>query len=139
MPNDLRDTLTTDLQLCLGEEFQMRDTHSAGEGGGFTFPALHFSWWNRHGMWVSCFIAYTFHGTNVGGQGNRVPTDLHLLLAGKEDGTRTNYHQMLPYTSQDMKKHFKVYQNLQVVFQKVFEFMAMQVCFHVFRTVASDL
>ena len=60
-------------------------------------------------------------------QGHDVPVDAHPILIEKDDNTRTNYGQMLPYPSQDTGKYKDIYNNLQSVFQKLFEWMAEQV------------
>ncbi|KAH9905523.1 uncharacterized protein B0H18DRAFT_824077, partial [Fomitopsis serialis] len=85
------------------------ETDSAAAGTEFQFQAVHFSWYNRHAT-----------------RGDDVPQDVHPMLLGKKD-LRTNYSQMLPYTSKDMLEHADTYHNLQVVFDNVFTWVAEQV------------
>ena len=46
----------------------------------------------------------------------------------KEDGSRINRTQFLPYMSKDAHKYQDIYGSIQAVFQEVFEWMAEQVC-----------
>ena len=46
----------------------------------------------------------------------------------KEDGSRINRTQILPYMSKDAHKYQDIYGSIQAVFQEVFEWMAEQVC-----------
>ncbi|EGO30874.1 hypothetical protein SERLADRAFT_404855 [Serpula lacrymans var. lacrymans S7.9] len=48
MPESIRTTLLPNFQSCLGSTTSLHHVDSAVEGKGFTFEALHFSWYNRH-------------------------------------------------------------------------------------------
>ena len=60
-------------------------------------------------------------------QGYEFPPNAHPVRTQKEDQSRTNYTQLLPYTSKDMRDYDSVYQDLQTLFHDVFEWMAEQV------------
>ncbi|EGO30306.1 hypothetical protein SERLADRAFT_404538 [Serpula lacrymans var. lacrymans S7.9] len=48
MPESIRTTLLPYFQSCLGSTTSLHHVDSAVKGEGFTFQALHFSWYNRH-------------------------------------------------------------------------------------------
>ncbi|KAH9906098.1 uncharacterized protein B0H18DRAFT_832186, partial [Fomitopsis serialis] len=84
MPQEIREMLISNLVACFEDQGEnLRETCSSSEGRDFSFPALHFAWYNRHGT-----------------RGHDVPVDAHPILIEKDDNTRTNYGQMLPYPSQ---------------------------------------
>lgn len=60
-------------------------------------------------------------------QGHDVPVDAHPMLIEREDTSRTNYSQMLPYESREKTKHMKLYNNLNRIFARVFEWISVQV------------
>ncbi|KAH9916695.1 uncharacterized protein B0H18DRAFT_826957, partial [Fomitopsis serialis] len=84
--------------------------NSEAMGEEYCFPALHFAWYNRHGM-----------------RGHEAPPDVHPYVVGKADNTRMNYGQLLPYTSSDMRKYQDIYVNLRSVFAHVFEYIGDQI------------
>ena len=134
MPQEIREMLISNLVACFEDQGEnLREMCSSSEGRDFSFPALHFAWYNRHGTRVNASIQVS----NVRmiplaedrlSQGHDVPVDAHPILIEKDDNTRTNYGQMLPYPSQDTGKYKDIYNNLQSVFQNLFEWMAEQVC-----------
>ena len=130
MPDSLRSTLAVNLESCFPGPYPiLRDMNSAKEGGGFVFPALHFSWWNRYGMRVCVVDVKRFSSLIIPFlQGHEVPKNVHPMHIEKEDGSRVNRAQLLPYISQDACKHQDIYHSLQSVFQKLFEWVAEQVC-----------
>ncbi|EGO02487.1 hypothetical protein SERLA73DRAFT_69992 [Serpula lacrymans var. lacrymans S7.3] len=67
------------------------------------FEALHFSWYNRH-----CT------------RGDDAPTEILPLMLEREDGRCTNYSQMIPYLSKEIKDHSTIYQTIKVVFADLF-------------------
>ncbi|EGO04270.1 hypothetical protein SERLA73DRAFT_148853 [Serpula lacrymans var. lacrymans S7.3] len=81
-------------------------TYSAVEGEGFTFEALHFSWYNRH-----CTKA------------NDAPNDIPPLMMKRKYASRTNYLQLVPYTSKEIQDHTDIYQRLKTVFADLFEWI----------------
>ena len=129
MPSHLRRMLSIDLISCFhAESWNLQETDSAAAGTEFQFQAVHFSWYNRHATRVSLSVSAVisnFHAVLIF-QGDDVPQDVHPMLLGKKD-LRTNYSQMLPYTSKDMLEHADTYHNLQVVFDNVFTWVAEQV------------
>ena len=62
-------------------------------------------------------------------KGYDVPSNAHPMMMGKEDGSRTNYSQLLPYTSKDVRDYDGVYQDLHTAFRDVFEWIAEQVSY----------
>ncbi|EGN97242.1 hypothetical protein SERLA73DRAFT_74955 [Serpula lacrymans var. lacrymans S7.3] len=70
------------------------------------FEALHFSWYNRH-----CTI------------GDDAPTEISPLMLEREDGRRTNYSQMIPYLSKEIKDHSTIYRTIKVVFADLFHWI----------------
>ncbi|KAH9912426.1 uncharacterized protein B0H18DRAFT_818828, partial [Fomitopsis serialis] len=108
MPNHMQQMLIAYLVAAFeAQSANLQETDSASEGQEYCFPALHFSWYNRHGT-----------------RGHEIPTSSHPILSEKDDHSRTNYTQMLPYPSRDMSKFEEIYQNLEEIFQGVFEWMA---------------
>ncbi|EGO04858.1 hypothetical protein SERLA73DRAFT_149206 [Serpula lacrymans var. lacrymans S7.3] len=79
---------------------------SAVEGEGFTFEALHFSWYNRH-----CT------------KGNDAPNDIPPLMMKRKYASRTNYLQLIPYTSKEIQDHADIDQRLKTVFADLFEWI----------------
>ncbi|KAH9829346.1 uncharacterized protein C8Q71DRAFT_678985, partial [Rhodofomes roseus] len=111
MPEDMRRMLTVHLKACFEDEPEnLEETDSSSQGERYSFPALHFSWYNRHGT-----------------RGHDVPVDAHPMLIEREDTSRTNYSQMLPYESREKTKHMKLYNNLNRIFARVFEWIAGQI------------
>ena len=62
-------------------------------------------------------------------KGYDVPPNAHPTMIGKEDGSRTNYSQLLPYTSKDVRDYDGIYRDLEAVFEDVFEWIAEQVSY----------
>lgn len=61
MPDSLRATLKANLLACLDQQrLSLEDMSSDATGEEYCFPALHFSWYNRHGMRVSA-VRSQFH------------------------------------------------------------------------------
>ncbi|KAH9910233.1 uncharacterized protein B0H18DRAFT_838686, partial [Fomitopsis serialis] len=83
---------------------------SCSQGPQYSFEALHFAWYNRHGT-----------------RGYQVCSESHPHLIRKADRSRTNYSQMLPYPSADMHKHERVYHNLEHIFAEVFGWIREQI------------
>ncbi|KAH9910546.1 uncharacterized protein B0H18DRAFT_839669, partial [Fomitopsis serialis] len=110
MPESMRQTLASKMVACFeAQSANLEETDTASEGRSYRFPALHFSWYNRHGT-----------------RGHDIPPNVHPMLLEKEDHSRTNYTQMLPYPSRDMKKYEEIYHNLEEILGEVFEYMAEQ-------------
>ena len=88
---------------------------------------------------VSVFCLLCIAGSNVDDADNSdvaVVTAVAVLVVvvagveeGKEDGSRTNYSQLLPYTSKDVRDYDGVYQDLHTAFRDVFEWIAEQVSY----------
>ncbi|KAH9916068.1 uncharacterized protein B0H18DRAFT_854224, partial [Fomitopsis serialis] len=105
MPNNMRDNPTDRLTACFPFN-PLKTIHTAASGRDITFEALHFSWYNRHTT-----------------QGSTAPTDVPPFMLARPNGHRTNYTQMLPYTSKDMAQHEDIYQSLRNVLGDVFEWL----------------
>ncbi|KAH9919276.1 uncharacterized protein B0H18DRAFT_882126 [Fomitopsis serialis] len=111
MPDEMRRTLATDLMVCFENQPEnLKDTCSALKGSEYSFPAIHLSWYNRHGT-----------------RGYDVPVQNHPMLIEKDDNSRTNYGQMLPYPSHAMRKHGEIYENMRHIFEHVFVWVAEQI------------
>ncbi|EPS92782.1 hypothetical protein FOMPIDRAFT_24283, partial [Fomitopsis schrenkii] len=71
-----------------------------------SFQVLHFSWYNRHAT-----------------KGTAVPSNVHPLMIGKEDGSRMNYTQLTPYQARDFRQHEDVYAAIERSFTGLFEWV----------------
>ncbi|EGO30218.1 hypothetical protein SERLADRAFT_404493 [Serpula lacrymans var. lacrymans S7.9] len=98
MPESIHTTLLPNFQSCLGSTTSLHHVDSAVEGEGFTFEALHFSWYNRH-----CTKA------------NDAPNDIPPLMMRRKYALRTNYLQLVPYTSKEIQDHTDIYQRLKTI------------------------
>ncbi|EGO04726.1 hypothetical protein SERLA73DRAFT_68394 [Serpula lacrymans var. lacrymans S7.3] len=70
------------------------------------FEVLHFFWYNCH-----CT------------RGDDTPTEILPLMLEREDGCCTNYSQMIPYLSKEIKDHNTIYQTIKVVFADLFHWI----------------
>ncbi|EPS99838.1 hypothetical protein FOMPIDRAFT_1082463, partial [Fomitopsis schrenkii] len=73
------------------------------------FQALHFSWYNRH-----CTKGYD------------APSGAQPLTLRRTNGSKTNYHQLIPYPSKDMtdpRGKQSIYQSVKNILAPVFEFL----------------
>lgn len=52
-----------------------------------------------------------------------MPKDLHPLMMEREDVSRTNHSQMVPYLSQDAGKYKAVYDKVKTVLADLFEWL----------------
>lgn len=53
--------------------------------------------------------------------------DAHPKQIVRADNSRTNYAQMLPYVSLDIRKHEDVYHNIGSIFGDMFQWISQQV------------
>ena len=99
----------------------------------YSFEALHFSYYNRHCTRVVLFppsdyeLLLSLPSSST--HGYDVPEDVHPNLIARADSSRTNYTQMLPYTSADTRIHEDVYRTMRNIFGRMFEWVADQVSF----------
>lgn len=56
-------------------------------------------------------------------QGDQAPTDIHPHYMSREDVSRTNHAQTLPYQSRDMLEHQPFYDNILQAFGELFEWI----------------
>lgn len=61
-------------------------------------------------------------------QGTAVPSNVHPLMIGKEDGSRMNYTQLTPYQARDFRQHEDVYAAIERSFAGLFEWVEEEVC-----------
>ncbi|KAG2083089.1 uncharacterized protein F5147DRAFT_660271 [Suillus discolor] len=71
-----------------------------------SFHCLHFSIWNRYAT-----------------KGDQAPTDIHPHYMSREDVSRTNHSQTLPYQSRDILEHQQLYNNILLAFGELFEWI----------------
>ncbi|KAH9913775.1 uncharacterized protein B0H18DRAFT_822407, partial [Fomitopsis serialis] len=111
MPDHLKQRLMANLIACFEDQPEnLQHMCSASQGAEFSFPALHYAWYNRHGT-----------------RGHGISAQSHPMLIEKDGNSRTNYAQMLPYVSADMRKHSDIYEILEATFSEVLEYMAEQI------------
>ena len=130
MPDDMRHMLTENFTSCFeGVNPRLYEMDSASQGADYSFPAWHFSWYNRHGTRVGSFDTQFKHVncSLTTGQGHYFPPNAHPYLTRKANNEKTNYHQLLPYTSSDMTNFHAQYLNLQAVMGDVFDWISAQV------------
>lgn len=134
MPQDMKNSLFGDLAACFDLEPSNLQTMFSGElKERYSFEALHFSYYNRHCTRVVLFppsdheLLLSLLSSSA--QGYNVPEDVHPNLIARADSSRTNYTQMLPYTSADTRIHEDVYRNMGNIFGRMFEWVADQVSF----------
>ncbi|KAN0076868.1 hypothetical protein V8E55_010723 [Tylopilus felleus] len=70
------------------------------------FSALHFSWYNRH-----CT------------QGHSVPKDVQPQWLAVENRMSTNYTQLIPYLSREMREYSITLHSIEVAFADIFEYL----------------
>ncbi|EGO02513.1 hypothetical protein SERLA73DRAFT_150234 [Serpula lacrymans var. lacrymans S7.3] len=70
------------------------------------FEALYFSWYNHH-----CT------------RGDDTPAEILPLMLEREDRRCTNYSQMIPYLSKEIKDDSTIYQTIKVVFADLFHWI----------------
>ncbi|KAH9910943.1 uncharacterized protein B0H18DRAFT_865748, partial [Fomitopsis serialis] len=72
----------------------------------YQFETIHFSWYNRH-----CT------------KGHEAPDDVPPQMMSRSGVSRTNYGQLIPYTSKDMEDHRSIYQSLKSILGDVFSWI----------------
>lgn len=60
-------------------------------------------------------------------QGNEAPKEVQPWLLEKE-GMRTNYQQVIPYISKDLREHQHIYSTISRVYAELFEWVRKLVC-----------
>lgn len=104
LPSHIRSSLDANLLAAL-ENPDLLEEKDWESPGGRPFQAMHLSWYNRH-----CT------------SGREAPSDVQPWLLEK-DGARTNYGQMVPYVSKDLKRHQLIYGTITRVYAELFEWV----------------
>ncbi|KAG2062805.1 hypothetical protein BDR04DRAFT_1164621 [Suillus decipiens] len=127
LPGHIRSSLEVNLLAALENPDLLEEKDSSGLPRGQPFRAMHLSWYNRH---------FT--------SGHEAPSDVQPWLL-ERDGMRTNYGQMVPYISKDLKQHQSIYGTIARVYAQLFEWVRtlMETClqeeFEMLMEVASAL
>lgn len=133
MPDSIKDILYDSLSACVQEIAKLQETDSRDYGSGTAkFTAIHYSWYNRMTTKVYFNSYYQFLIINSIIQGHDMPKDIHPLFLIREDGTRINYSQFLPYFSKEGYEHQETLVNLQTVFADLFAFIRTEVSIEIF-------
>ncbi|OAX31363.1 hypothetical protein K503DRAFT_671843, partial [Rhizopogon vinicolor AM-OR11-026] len=93
LPSHIRSALEVNLLAALGKQDLLEEADTQLHGCQ-SFQAMHLSWYNRH-----CTRGY------------EAPKDVQPWLLEKE-GKRTNHGQMIPYISQDLQQHQRIYETI---------------------------
>ncbi|KAG1856083.1 hypothetical protein F4604DRAFT_1522245, partial [Suillus subluteus] len=104
LPESIRSNLLSSFLACFdGNEVLHKVAEKVLES---PFHCLHFSIWNRYVT-----------------KGDQAPTDIHPHYMSREDVSRTNHAQTLPYQSRDILEHQQLYENILLAFGEVFEWI----------------
>ncbi|KAG1779858.1 hypothetical protein EV702DRAFT_934861, partial [Suillus placidus] len=104
LPSHIRSSLEVNLLACL-ESPDLLEERNTGTHSCQPFQALHLSWYNRH-----CT------------SGHEAPSDIQPWLLEKE-GLRTNHGQVIPYISNDLQQHRRIYGTIGRVYAELFEWV----------------
>lgn len=58
-----------------------------------------------------------------------MPIDIHPWYLEREDGSRMNYNQLIPYLSREARNHWREFSSLQTIFADLFAYIQDEVCF----------
>lgn len=126
MPMELRQ----DALLHLHNAFEgnlLHQTDSAQAGEKFTYPAIHFGWYNRYAKQVFASLAY-IDLELISRKGKDVPPDVEPAghrREGKAKSSKTA--QCQPITTEELQENAKAYNILSECFKNMFEWLAAAV------------